>query len=192
MKTSNRTFIKYNLRSKSTILRNVRCFKFWHRRSITAIPQWNKQNESYTSKLSFIYTSRTTTLYSCETMHSIGAALLQSHSGTNKMNLIPANSRLFTQAELRLCTLVRKCTAIKFTLTESEFLILGSKKPGVLFSVHKPIIFLFTQKSNPNQRNYRFEITLRKFPNLHIVLTSGKNLALPYTLSRNTPPDLLT
>ena len=32
----------------------------------------------------------------------IGAALLQSHSGTNKMNLISANSRLFTQAELRL------------------------------------------------------------------------------------------
>ena len=34
----------------------------------------------------------------------IGAALLQSHSGTNKMNLISANSRLFTQAELRLST----------------------------------------------------------------------------------------
>ena len=32
----------------------------------------------------------------------IGAALLQSYSGTNKMNLISANSRLFTQAELRL------------------------------------------------------------------------------------------
>ena len=29
----------------------------------------------------------------------IGAALLQSHSGTNKMNLISANSRMFTQAE---------------------------------------------------------------------------------------------
>ena len=30
----------------------------------------------------------------------IGAALLQSHSGTNKMNLISANPRLLTQAEL--------------------------------------------------------------------------------------------
>ena len=29
----------------------------------------------------------------------IGAALLQSYSGKNKMNLISANSRLFTQAE---------------------------------------------------------------------------------------------
>ena len=31
-----------------------------------------------------------------------------------------------------------------------------------------------------------------KFPNLHIVRTAGKNLALPDTLSRNTPPELLT
>ena len=79
----------------------------------------------------------------------IGAALLQSHSGTNKMNLISASSRLFTQAELRLSTLMRECTAIIYTLTEYEFLILGSKHPTVLFTDHKPIIFLFTQKSNP-------------------------------------------
>ena len=31
-----------------------------------------------------------------------------------------------------------------------------------------------------------------KFPNLHIVWTAGKNLALPDTLRRNTPPELLT
>ena len=31
-----------------------------------------------------------------------------------------------------------------------------------------------------------------KFPNLLIILTAGKNLALPDTLSRNTPPELLT
>ena len=31
-----------------------------------------------------------------------------------------------------------------------------------------------------------------KFPNLHIVWTAGKNLALPDTLSQNTPPELLT
>ena len=80
----------------------------------------------------------------------IGAALLQSHSGTNKMNLISANSRLFTQAELRLSTLMRECTAKIYTLTEYEFLILGSKHPTILFTDHKPIIFLFTQKSNPN------------------------------------------
>ena len=122
----------------------------------------------------------------------IGAALLQSHNGTNKMNLISANSRLFTQAELRLSTLMRECTAIIYTLTEYEFLILGSKHPTVLFTDHKPIIFLFTQKSNPNHRVYRFQLILMKFPNLHIVWTAGKNLALPDTLSRNTPPELLT
>ena len=31
-----------------------------------------------------------------------------------------------------------------------------------------------------------------KFPNLHIVWKAGKNLALPDTLSKNTPPELLT
>ena len=122
----------------------------------------------------------------------IGSALLQSHSGTNKTNLISAKSRLFTQAELRLSTLMRECTAIIYTLTEYEFLILGSKHPTVLFTDHKPIIFLFTQKSNPNHRVYRFQFFLMKFPNLHIVWTAGKNLALPDTLSRNKPPELLT
>ena len=121
----------------------------------------------------------------------IGAALLQSHNDTNKMNLISANSRLFTQAELRLSTLMRECTAIIYKLTEYEFLILGSKQPTILFTDHKPIIFLFTQKSNPNHRVYRFQLILMKFPNFHIVWTAGKNLALPDTLSRNTPPELL-
>ena len=46
----------------------------------------------------------------------IGAALLQSHCGTNKMNLISAISRLFTQAELRLSTLMGLCTAIIYSL----------------------------------------------------------------------------
>ena len=31
-----------------------------------------------------------------------------------------------------------------------------------------------------------------KFPNLHIVWTAAKNLALPNNLSRNTSPELLT
>ena len=87
----------------------------------------------------------------------IGAAFLQSHRGTNKMNLKSANSRLFTQAELRLSTLMRECIAKKYTLTEYDFLILGSKHPTVLFTDHKPIIFPFTQKSNPNHSVYRFQ-----------------------------------
>ena len=129
----------------------------------------------------------------CDALNfGIGAALLQSHKGTNKLNLISANSRFFTQAELRLSTLMRECTAIIYTLTEYEFLILESKHPTVLFTDHKPIIFLFTQKSNPNHRVYRFQLFLMKFPNLHIAWTAGKHLALPVTLSRNTPTELLT
>ena len=75
----------------------------------------------------------------------IGAALLQSHNGTNKMNLNSANSRPFTQAELRLSTLMRECSAIICTLTVNEFLILGSKHPTVLFTDHKPKIFSYTK-----------------------------------------------
>ena len=108
------------------------------------------------------------------------------------MSLISANSRLFTQAELRLSTLMRECTAIIYTLTEYKFLMLGSKHPTVLFTNHTPIIFLVTQNTNPNQRVYKFQLILMKFPNLFIVWTAGKNLALPDTLSRKTPPELLT
>ena len=127
----------------------------------------------------------------CEASNfGIGAALLQSHNATNKMNLILTNSRLFTHAELRPSTLMRECTAIIYTLTLYEFLILGSKHPRVLFTYHKHTIFLFTQKSNPKHRVYRFQLFLMNFPNLHIVWTARKNLALPDTLSKNTPPEL--
>ena len=71
-------------------------------------------------------------------------------------------------------------------------MILGSKYPTVLFTDLKSIIFLFKQKSNPNHKVNRFQLISMKFPNLHIVWTAGKNLALPGTLSRNTPPELLT
>ena len=87
---------------------------------------------------------------------------------------------------------MRECTAIIYTPTEYEFLILGSKHPTVLFTDHKPIIFLFVQKSNPKYRVYPFQLILLKLPNLHIVWTAGKNLALLDTLSRNTPHKLLT
>ena len=107
------------------------------------------------------------------------------------MNLISANSRLFTKAELRLSTLMRECTAIIRTLKENEFLILGSKHPIVLFTDHKSIKFIFTQKSNPNHRVYRFQLSLTKFPILQVVWTAGKNLALPDTLNRNKPTELV-
>ena len=118
---------KMNLISETYTICNVRCSKFWHRCSIITM---NLIPYAVCDASNF----------------GIGAALLQSHNGTKKMNLISANSRLFTQAELRLFTLMRECTAIIHTLTEYEFLILGSKHPTVLFTDHKPIIFLFRQK----------------------------------------------
>ena len=66
----------------------------------------------------------------------IGTALLQYHNGTNKMNLISAKPRLLTLAEIRISTFMRECTAIIYTLTEHEFLKLGSKHLTILFTYH--------------------------------------------------------
>ena len=114
----------------------------------------------------------------------IGAALLQQHPTERKMKLVSSNSRLFTPIEMRLPTLISECLAIIFALTEYEFLLTCSNYPIVLFTDHKPIIYLFTQKNKPNHRVYRFQLILMKFPNLHIIWTEGKNLALPDLLSR--------
>ena len=122
----------------------------------------------------------------------IGAALLQQHPTEKKMKLISANSRLFTPIEMRLSTLIRECSAIIFALTEYEFLLTGSNHPIVLFTDHKPIIYLFTQKNKPNHRVYRFLLILMKFPNLHIIWTEGKNLALSDLLSRTIDEEHFT
>ena len=62
------------------------------------------------------------------------------------MNLISANSRLFTQAELRFSTLMSECTVIIYALTENEFLIFGSKHPAVLFTDHNLLYFFLLKK----------------------------------------------
>ena len=43
-----------------------------------------------------------------------------------------------------------------------------------------------------NHRVYRCQLILMKLLNLHIVWTAGKNFAFSDTLTRNTPPELLT
>ena len=122
----------------------------------------------------------------------IGAALLQQHPTEKKKKLVSANSRLFTPIEMRLSTLIRECSAIIFALTEYKFLLTGSNHPIVLFTDHKPIIYLFTQKNKPNHRVYRFQLILMKFPNLHIIWTEEKNLALPELLNRTIDEEHFT
>ena len=52
----------------------------------------------------------------CDSNFGIGAALLQFHKGTNKMNVISAISKLFTHVELRHSNLMRHSTlATTFT-----------------------------------------------------------------------------
>ena len=109
----------------------------------------------------------------------IGAALLQQHPTEKKLRLVSANSSLFTPIKIRLSTLIRECSAIIFPLTECEFLLTGSNHPIVLFTDHKPIIYLFTQKNKSNNGVYRFQLILMKFPNLHIIWTEGKKPSNP-------------
>ena len=100
------------------------------------------------------------------------------------MNVISANSRLFTPIEMRLSTLIRECLAIIFALTDYEFLLTGSKHPIILYSDRKPIQYLFAQKKKPDHRVYRFQLILMKFPNLHVITSEGENVGLPDLLSR--------
>ena len=84
------------------------------------------------------------------------------------MNLVSANSNFFTQLELRLT----------YRPTEYKFLFHRSIYPTVLFTNHRPIFFLFAQKSkSQNQRVNRFQLILMTFPNLQLVWTAGKVLA---------------
>ena len=122
----------------------------------------------------------------------IGAALLQQRPIEKKMRLVSVNSGLLTPIEMRLSTLIRECSAIISALTEMKFLLTGPNHPIVLFTDHKPINYLFTQKNKPNHRVYRFQLILMTFPNLHIIWTEGKNLALPDLLSRTIDEEHFT
>ena len=65
--------------------------------------------------------------------YGIGAALLQKNQ-FGRMELVSANSRLFSTTELRLSTILRECSAIIYALSEFEFLIQGSKHP-IIFTL---------------------------------------------------------
>ena len=103
---------------------------------------FEKMKQTITKQLKITMPDTSKQFYIITDASKIGirAALLQQHPIENKMNLISANSRLFTPIEMRLSTLIRECSAIIIALTEYEFLLTGSKPPIILFSDHKPII----------------------------------------------------
>ena len=111
----------------------------------------------------------------------IGAAILQLHKNTNKMNLIPACSRLFTQAKLTLSTFMRECTAKIYTLKiHSNFkhnsrpgqIILHSVRGLKLWNWRSNLQFLKdTNKTNLTSASWRdftqAEFTLSTFMHRH-------------------------
>ena len=77
----------------------------------------------------------------------IGAALLQSHNGTNKTNLISAYSRLLKPI---FFTRMRESTAIIYTLTDYKFLILGFKHPTVFLQTINQKFFYLHENQTQN------------------------------------------
>ena len=61
-----------------------------------------------------------------------------------QLYLSPFYNILRQQKKVLIYTLI--CTALIYTLTEEEFLILASKHPTVLFTDHKPMFFYFYTK----------------------------------------------
>ena len=100
--------------------------------------------------------------------------------------IINGNDTRYTEwsADVKLFPLSYN-SQITTTLGMSPYEMVLNQKP------RKPIMFTANAHKNTH-RNYRFQLILINFPNLHIIWTAGKNLALPDTLSRNTPPELLT
>ena len=91
--------------------------------------------------------------------NGIGDALLQKKQ-FGKIDLVSANSRLFSTTVLRLSDILCECSAIIYALSDYEFLIQGSEHPIILYTYHKRIHFLFKQQNKLNHRVYKFQLIL--------------------------------
>ena len=95
----------FYLRPFYNILRQQKNFE-WTREHQT---QFEEFKTLLTEQTSNTIRDRDQSFYAmCDASYfGIGAALLQSHNGTNKTNLMSAKSRLFAQADFRVSTLMR-------------------------------------------------------------------------------------
>ena len=113
----------------------------------------------------------------------IGAILIQDYP--DKPRIVSFNSRCLDEAEQKLPTIARELAAIVWALQIYEHLIIGSKFEIVIVTDHKPILFLWSSKSELNHRYYKFQTTFTKFSNLRIEHRAGKLMTMPDLLSRN-------
>ena len=85
--------------------------------------------------------------------------------------------RMFSTTELRFFTKLER-SAIIYALLEYEFLIQGSQYPIILYTDHKPILFLFTKKNKPNH-SLQILSHSNKVSKLTHSLEGRQNLSLP-------------
>ena len=72
-----------------------------------------------------------------------------------------------------------------FKLQTYEHYISGSPFHIYLYCSHTPIVYLWGRKGQLSQRFFRYQVIIRKLPNLKYIWTPGSNPVFPDILSRN-------
>ena len=78
------------------------------------------------------------------------------------MELVSANSRLFSTTELILSTNLSESSAIIYAFSEYEFLIEGSQRPIILYTEHNHILICFTQKEQTKTQSLSIPVNLNE------------------------------
>ena len=120
----------------------------------------------------------------------VGAILTQIKPDGTRI-LCSYDSRVFDNSELRMPTILKEIAAIVWALEKYEHYLIGSKHPIIIYTDHKPILYLFSKKGNMNHRFLRFQQIMTKFYLIQLKWTAGKNLVFPDMLSRNFTEDEL-
>ena len=94
------------------------------------------------------------------------------------MQVISYNSRILSTQDQKLSTYDRELCAITFALSQSDFMVIGSKFAIPNFTDHNPILFSFARKGNLTPRQYKAQMLLTKFSNLQIIQTARTNFTV--------------
>lgn len=128
-----------------------------------------------------------TTLVTDASDHGLGAVLMQSHKG--KQRVIAYASKSLFKSEKMYPTLDKEALAIVWATERYQMYLKGLD--FTILTVHKPLVAIFSEKSVPNQRQERWVLRMQAF-RYNIVHVPGKvNIAdplsrLPETLKGET------
>ena len=84
-----------------------------------------------------------------------------------------------------MSTLHREFCGIISAPQTYEHFIIGSPHPIQVFRDHKPLFYLWERKRRLSHQFFRYQVINTQLTILHIIRTTGENLAFPDLLSRN-------